>query len=126
MAGTEGAVMTDAEAFSVNRPMAHDSAALHVSGEALYVDDIATPANTLHAAIGQSIEPYAELISLDLAAVRAAPGVVAMLTAKDIPGINDVGPVYPGDPLLADGLIEYAGQALNHRAGEASGTPGES
>jgi len=112
MAGTEGAVMTDAEAFSVNRPMAHDSAALHVSGEALYVDDIATPANTLHAAIGQSIEPYAELISLDLAAVRAAPGVVAMLTAKDIPGINDVGPVYPGDPLLADGLIEYAGQAL--------------
>ncbi len=112
LAGTEGVVMADAKTFSIHRPLAHDSAVLHVSGEALYVDDIGMPANTLHAAIGQSNEPHAEIMSLDLDAVRAAPGVIAVLTAEDIPGINDVGPVYPGDPLLADGLIEYAGQAL--------------
>ncbi|MGH1478787.1 MAG: xanthine dehydrogenase molybdopterin binding subunit [Geminicoccales bacterium] len=100
------------EAFAVSRPFPHDSAALHVSGEAFYVDDVPTPARTLEAAIGQSTEPHAKLVHLDLDAVRAAPGVVAVLTAKDIPGINDVGPVYPGDPLLADKLIEYAGQAL--------------
>ncbi len=104
--------MSDNKAFSVHRPIPHDSAALHVSGEALYIDDLPTPARTLHGAIGQSTEPHAELISLDLDAVRSAPGVVAVLTAGDIPGINDVGPVYPGDPLLVDGLIEYAGQAL--------------
>ncbi len=104
--------MTDSQKVSVSRPVPHDSARLHVSGEALYVDDVPMPANSLHAAIGQSIEPHAEILNLDLNPVRAAPGVVAVLTAEDIPGINDVGPVYPGDPLLADGLIDYAGQAL--------------
>ena len=49
---------------------------------------------------------------MDLDRVRAAPGVVAVVTAQDVPGENDVGPVFPGDPLFADGMVEYAGQAL--------------
>ena len=104
--------MDDTPKMALHRPIPHDSAALHVSGEARYVDDIPVPVTTLHAAVGQSTLPHAELLNLGLDAVRAAPGVVTVLTARDIPGINDVGPVYPGDPLLADGLVEYAGQAL--------------
>ena len=98
--------------MTLRHPIAHDSAVLHVSGEARYVDDLPTPARTLHAAIGQSDVAHATLQLLDLTDVRAADGVIAVLTADDIPGENDVGPVFPGDPLLADGKIEYAGQAL--------------
>jgi len=99
-------------AMALNQPIAHDSAVLHVSGEALYVDDLPTPANTLHAAIGQSGVAHATILRLGLEKVLAADGVIAVLTASDIPGENDVGPVFPGDPLLADGRIDYAGQAL--------------
>ena len=90
----------------------HDSAAKHVSGEALYIDDLPEPAGMLHAAVGLSAKAHAEIVRMDLAQVRAAPGVVAVVGAKDVPGINDVGPVYPGDPLFADEVVEYAGQAL--------------
>jgi xanthine dehydrogenase large subunit len=98
--------------MALSRPVAHDSAARHASGEALYVDDLPTPLRTLHAAIGQSQTAHATLRKLDLARVRETEGVVAVLTADDIPGENDVGPVFPGDPLLAEDKIEYAGQAL--------------
>ena len=96
----------------VRAPVPHDSAAKHVSGEALYVDDLPEPAGMLYAAVGLSPHAHAEIVHMDLARVRAAPGVVAVVSARDVPGVNDVGPVFPGDPLFADGVVEYAGQAL--------------
>jgi xanthine dehydrogenase large subunit len=90
----------------------HESAHLHVSGEALYTDDIAVPRGTLYAAVGTSAQAHARIRSLDLAAVRAAPGVVAVLTAADIPGENNHGPVVHDDPIFAQELVEYAGQSL--------------
>ena len=94
------------------KPITHDSAPRHVSGDALYIDDLPIPSRTLHAAIGQAVPAHATIKAIDLAQVRTAEGVVAVLTAGDIPGENDVGPVFPGDPLLADGKVEYSGQAL--------------
>ncbi|MGH6905919.1 MAG: molybdopterin cofactor-binding domain-containing protein, partial [Geminicoccaceae bacterium] len=90
----------------------HDSAARHVSGEALYIDDLPEPAGTLHAAVGLSAKAHAEILSMNLDEVRAAPGVALVVTAEDVPGSNDIGPVFPGDPLFAEGVVEYAGQAL--------------
>jgi len=90
----------------------HESAHLHVSGEAIYVDDIALPEGTLHAAIGISEHAHARIRSLDLSQVRAAPGVVAVLTAADIPGENNHGPVVHDDPIFATEVAEYAGQSL--------------
>ncbi|HUH94899.1 MAG TPA: xanthine dehydrogenase molybdopterin binding subunit [Casimicrobiaceae bacterium] len=90
----------------------HDSAHLHVAGEADYVDDLVEPLGTLHAALGKSDEARGRIRSLDLAAVRAAPGVVAVLTAADIPGVNDVGPVIHDEPILADTLVQYVGQPM--------------
>src|SRR5262249_6806715 len=90
----------------------HDSAEKHVSGRAIYVDDIPERAGLLHAAVGMSARAHARVTGLDLAAVRAAPGVVAVLTARDIPGKNDVGPVVHDDPIFADGEVMYAGQSL--------------
>ncbi len=90
----------------------HESAHLHVAGEARYVDDIPEIAGTLHAALGLSDQAHAIVRSIDLAAVRAAPGVVTVLTAADIPGENDCGPIVHDDPILADGLVQYVGQPL--------------
>src|SRR5918995_4943979 len=96
----------------VRAAVPHDSAAKHVSGEALYVDDLPEPAGIVHAAVGLSTHAHAEIVRMDLDKVRAAPGVIAVVTAQDVPGVNDVGPVFPGDPLFAEGVVEYAGQAL--------------
>jgi xanthine dehydrogenase large subunit len=91
---------------------AHESARLHVLGQADYTDDIAEVRGTLHAALGLSSKPHAKILSIDLALVRASPGVVAVYTAQDIPGTNDCGPIIHDDPILADGLVQYVGQPV--------------
>ncbi len=91
---------------------AHESAHLHVTGEALYVDDLPEPQGLLHAAMGVSSQAHARLTSLDLGPVRDAPGVVAVVTARDIPGLNDYGAIVADDPILASTRVEYVGQAI--------------
>ena len=90
----------------------HDSAAKHVSGEALYIDDLPEPAGLLHAYIRLSEHAHARITRLDVTAVAGMPGVAAVMTAADVPGVNDVGPALPGDPIFADGLVEYHGQSV--------------
>ena len=74
----------------------HESAWLHVTGTARYIDDLPEPEGILHAAVGHSEQAHARVLSLDLSAVRAYPGVVAVLTVDDVPGHTDIGPVFPG------------------------------
>ena len=93
-------------------PIPHDSAPKHVSGKAIYIDDMPEPPGLLHAYLALSPHAHARVKSMDLSAVIATPGVVAVMTAKDVPGVNDVGPAFPGDPIFADGLVEYHGQSL--------------
>ncbi|MDR5749913.1 MULTISPECIES: xanthine dehydrogenase molybdopterin binding subunit [unclassified Caballeronia] len=99
-----------APAIGVGLP--HESATLHVSGEATYIDDIPEVRGTLHAALGLSRHAHARIVALDLDAVRQAPGVVAVLTAADIPGENNCGPVLHDDPILAAGEVLYLGQPV--------------
>lgn len=106
------APLTHPEAGAVGQPHPHESATLHVSGEARYTDDIAELHGTLHAALGLSQQAHARVLALNLDAVRAAPGVVAVFTARDIPGLNDCGPILHDDPILADGLVQYIGQPM--------------
>ena len=96
----------------VHAALPHDSAPLHVTGAALYVDDVPEPRGTLHLAFGMSTEAHARIVSMDLSAVRAAPGVVAVLIAADIPGENNVGPVVHDDRLLAEDKVEFVGHPL--------------
>jgi xanthine dehydrogenase large subunit len=90
----------------------HDSAHLHVSGQALYADDIPLPADALHAAFGISAIAHGRIRSMDLAPVTAMPGVTSVATALDIPGENNYGSVLHDDPIFADVLVQYAGQPL--------------
>ncbi|MEA2874175.1 MAG: xanthine dehydrogenase large subunit [Hyphomicrobiales bacterium] len=96
----------------VRRPLRHDSSPKHVAGSATFVDDIREPEGLLHIAVGGAAVASGQLLGVDLDAVRAAPGVVAVLTAKDIPGKNDVGPVLHDDPIFVDGRIDFYGQVV--------------
>ena len=96
----------------VGHALPHESAALHVSGAAHYLDDLPELAGTLHAAIGQAPCAHGRLRALQLDAVRAAPGVRAVLTAVDIPGDNNCGPILHDDPLLAADEVQFYGQPL--------------
>ncbi|MFT5133400.1 MAG: xanthine dehydrogenase large subunit, partial [Gammaproteobacteria bacterium] len=90
----------------------HESAHLHVSGEARYVDDIREPQGTLYAAIACSDKAHARIISMDLSEVASAAGVVCILTAADVIGKNNHGPVVADDPLFAEEVVEYVGQSV--------------
>ena len=98
------------KAVGVARP--HESAALHVLGQATYTDDIPELQGTLHAALGLSSTAHARITSMDLAPVRNAPGVVAVITAEDIIGTNDCGPIVHDDPILSAGEVLYVGQPI--------------
>lgn len=97
---------------TVGRSHAHESAALHVSGEAIYTDDIPEAEGTLHAALGLSPVAHGRLVAIDLALLRAQPGVQLVLTAEDIPGENNCGPLLHDDPILAAGEVRYVGQPV--------------
>ena len=97
---------------AMGKPTPHESARLHLTGKALYIDDIAAPEGCLHAYVGMANVACGLLKRQDLMAVTAADGVVDVITAKDIPGHVDIGPVFKGDPLLVEEQINYFGQPL--------------
>jgi len=97
---------------AMGKPTPHESARLHLTGKALYIDDIAAPEGCLHAYVGMANVACGLLKRQDLMAVAAADGVVDVITAKDIPGHVDIGPVFKGDPLLVEEQINYFGQPL--------------
>ncbi|MGB1311914.1 MAG: molybdopterin cofactor-binding domain-containing protein, partial [Leucothrix sp.] len=107
---TEKTAQPSAKSACVSHP--HESAALHVSGEAVYTDDIPELAGTLHAALGMSQQAHATLVAMDFSEVLASAGVVAVLTADDILGRNDCGPIINDDPILAEGIVQYVGQPV--------------
>ncbi|MGI9401370.1 MAG: xanthine dehydrogenase molybdopterin binding subunit [Rhizobiaceae bacterium] len=98
--------------IAVGKALAHDSAEMHVCGNALYIDDVNEPTGTVHLAPGLSPKARGNIKRIDLDAVRAAPGVIRVLTAKDIPGVNDCGPAFGGDPILAEGEILFHSQVV--------------
>ena len=91
---------------------AHESAHLHVAGEATYTDDLPELAGTVHAAFGLSPLAHGRLDHVDTVLLRALPGVLDVLTAEDIPGCNDCGPIVADDPILAHGELRYLGQPV--------------
>ena len=93
--------------------MKHESAILHVTGRANYIDDMPEPKGMLHVVPGLSTKAHARIVSMDLSAVRSAPGVVRVLTAEDVPGENEISPVHAHDePLLATDHVYYWGQPM--------------
>ena len=110
----------------VATPTAHDSGIKHVTGAARYTDDEPELPGTLQIYIAMSTRAHAKIAGLDLAAVRAAPGVACVLTAADIPGQNDYSPVFGDDPIFPPlegegAIVQYVGQPLFAVAAETIG-----
>ena len=101
-----------ADGASVGLALAHDSAVRHVRGTATYIDDLPEPAGTVHVAPGGAPTARGTIRAIDLDPVRAAPGVLAVLTAADIPGVNDCSPAFGDDPILAAGEVLFHGQVV--------------
>jgi xanthine dehydrogenase large subunit len=97
---------------AVHAAVRHDSAIAHVTGAARYLDDVPTVPGTLEAALVLSPHAHARIRSVDLSACLAASGVVAAITAADIPGRNDIAPIRTGEPALAADIVEYEGQPV--------------
>lgn len=98
----------------VGQTVVHASAALQVSGEAKYVDDIPAPPRTLHAAPVMSARPHARIVSIDASKALAVPGVVAFISASDIPagGHNTMGEVVPDEECFASREVHCVGQLI--------------
>ncbi len=96
----------------VGQPIRHDSGPKHVSGEARYLDDDPELPGTLQIFLAMSPKAHARILTMDLAPVRAAAGVVCVLSAEDVPGINDYSPVFGDDPIFAEGIVQFVGQPL--------------
>ncbi|HWK59806.1 MAG TPA: xanthine dehydrogenase molybdopterin binding subunit [Eoetvoesiella sp.] len=97
---------------TVGKALPHESAHLHVTGSAQYTDDIPELANSLHGALGMSARAHARIVSMDLSAVAAAPGVAAVVALDDVPGEKYVGSYIQDEPIFADGKVEYLGQPI--------------
>jgi xanthine dehydrogenase large subunit len=96
----------------VHVPVRHDSAVGHVTGRALYLDDVPTVPGTLEAALVLSPHAHARIRRIDFARALATPGVIAAISAADIPGKNDIAPIRSGEPLLPPEIVEYVGQPV--------------
>ena len=90
----------------------HESAVKHVTGKAIYTDDISEPKNLLHAVIGYSNCSKGVIKKIDYKDVLSSEGVVDIITEKDVEGINDVGPIFKGDKIFTSKNIEYYGQPI--------------
>jgi len=89
----------------------HESALLHVTGTALYTDDLSQRmAGVLHAYPVQSTHAHARILRLDAGPALAVPGVVRVLTAADIPGVNDQGTKHD-EPMIPQDEVMFYGQA---------------
>ena len=92
--------------------MTHIDSRLHVRGESEYVDDVPPPPGLLHAAVFGSSKAHGVITRLAVGAARAAPGVVAVLTAGDIPGVNRFGPIIDDEQLLAEREVCFIGHPI--------------
>ena len=96
----------------LHQPLAHDSAALYVTGAAPFVDDRAMPEGCLSIALGLSPCAHGTIKTLDLSKVEASAGVVRVLTVADVDGVNDASPIMGDDPIFAEEIVHYHGQVL--------------
>lgn len=103
---------TSIERTIVGKGIAHDSAKKHVAGQAIYIDDMAELPGTLHAALVVSTIAHGNIKSIDATDALAMQGVRLFLTAKDIPGHNDIAPIMSGEPLFTDEKVEHLGQPI--------------
>jgi xanthine dehydrogenase/oxidase len=103
---------TNEKIAPVTVPLAHVAAKQQTTGEAVYVDDMPQPARGLYAHFVMAGKPNANFSGIDADIALKMPGVVAFYSAKDIPGLNEIGPVFTGEELFASSQTKFAGHPV--------------
>jgi len=98
--------------INVGKDFHHDSASLQVSGEAIYIDDMIKNSELMHASLVTSDIACGTILKIDISKLKELPFKTYFITANDIPGKNDVGPIFSGEPILAEKEISYYGQPI--------------
>ena len=106
--------MSEIKQQSFEQSIPSIDAVKHVKGESVFTNDIPHTKDCLFAAVGWSEKAHAMIKSIDLRQVMKDPDVKAVVTANDIPGVNDCGAVFKGDPIFVNenGVANYQGQPL--------------
>jgi xanthine dehydrogenase large subunit len=102
----------------LHQPLLHESGLRHTSGEAKYVDDLPAPSGMLVAQVVGSTHARGRIRGIDTSKAKLVPGVIAVLTARDMRGENNVGPVIHDEELLASEEVHFLGQAIAVVVGE--------
>jgi xanthine dehydrogenase large subunit len=84
----------------------------HIKGQSLYIDDYPLPEGTLHAAVFDSKIAHGKIITLNLEGAKSSEGVIAVLTAKDIPNQNQIGGIIKDETLLAEDEVHFIGEPI--------------
>jgi xanthine dehydrogenase molybdopterin binding subunit len=90
----------------------HDSASKHVTGESVFINDIQVNDQLLLGKVVFSTHAHARILRIDCSEALKINGVKAILTATDIPGENQMGPVIHDEPCLAEKEVTFIGQAI--------------
>ncbi len=97
----------------------HISGRDHVTGRSQFIDDIPKPRNLLYVKILPSPLAHGKIIKLNTEKAKALPGVAAVLTAKDIPGENQIGGIIQDEVCLAQGHVHFVGEPIAVVAAES-------
>ncbi len=106
------AVRGGAARSPLHQPLKHESGLRHTTGEALYVDDLPAPAGMLVVHLVTSPHAHARIVRRDVSSAREMPGVHAVLTCDDVPGLNDVGAVVHDEECFASREVHFHGQIV--------------
>jgi xanthine dehydrogenase large subunit len=103
----------------IGRGISHESATAHVTGRAVYLDDLPPYRNELLIELIGSPFAHARIISIDASLAARTPGIAGVLTAADVPGDNRFGPIVHDEELLASSECRHVGQPIIALAGES-------
>ena len=84
----------------------------HVRGESQFIDDLIVPEGTLYAAVFDSTIAHGKILNINIDEAKSISGVKAILTVKDIPGINQVGGIIPDETLFAEDEVQFVGEPI--------------
>lgn len=87
-------------------------ASSHTRGEAQFVDDVPQPGEMLYAAVYSSPVMHGKILAIHTEDALSTEGMVVVLTAKDIPGENQIGPIIQDEELLASNEVYCVGQPV--------------
>lgn len=97
--------------MTVGRSVPHDSAVLHATGQAIYIDDLPAARNELIVDVVGSPVAHGTIRSIDVSEARDVPGVVAVMTHADVPE-NSFGPIFHDEEVLVHETCQHIGQPI--------------